>query len=1296
MQVRPFTPTEEQKAIGEAVRNGKGSLAINAGAGTGKTSTLLYLVRDVIPQISSKDVLMCVFNTRNKEDLQKKLDAANLRKAKAKTFNGLAMSAYTSKYKNQMQDFQFEIDTSKYSRIARWWVKRNLPEERDPQQIKEAVDFLGDLFHFFCCNTTRDHATGDLMLFIGGSLEDDESLVPHEIGNAWDIVGRYGLNLDYDDGLEFIRDDTSALVEKGLPALLEMGRLAFHDPKKAAETLKDEEGKLLFGDLEIGKAWIDFSDMVYWCVVEGWRCWAYSWVMVDEAQDLSPLQRALVNQHLYRGGRLIMVGDPQQCVIDGTIIGDVAAQDLKAGDMITAAAGRGTTRTLPIAEAFHRQVENEPVVTIRTAQGRQITTTLNHTHFADFVPSMGSDDQFYTYLMYRRSHGYRVGVTRKQRSGTDGKPVLGFKARSIQEKADAMWVLKVSKTEGAARWWEAYFAAKYGLPTITYRAIPGTASKSGLMLTQPEINRLFENLDTETPALHLLDDLRLNINAPHHRPRAMNPDRARNITLTLCMDTRGKAFLHGLELYGTGDVDARLLNLIGGSLKPSGTHSWRFRRYSTDYTEMQDLANRIKAICGANIGQNAAFGVGISLPFMPASNVMPGMMMYIENADGTVGLDEVVDVEHGLYTGGLHDFNISGAYNYSANGIITHNCINAWNGADNNGWENSQVFWGVKTAKPLSICWRCCKEVVELAKGWKHDFQAAPNAVSGKIIQIHDDDVIKMIKDGDAIISRLRSATVVWWRKLVKAGIAAKIIGQNPAEVVVRMLEKIAAQKEFEFKKLHDWINKYELDRVKKLTDKNRPEHEVLAFQDEMATVRAMCEDVEAKTLEDLIAKIRDELDPKKMPNGGVLIMTGHTSKGGEWPAVYCVTPDKFPLVTRDQSDDDYIQEKNLEYVMQTRAISQLTFVSPQNQPYDPNAPKAAIVPRDSAVVPSYDTSLPNPFADVVDDDEYYEDEVPTIFEMTPSMMAQAARMAAEPVPPILIEKEEIPLLPASTAPVADEDMIELEVSPKGEKPKTGPLPLLTIDESVPVKDIPYDLGAAVFHRGKAARVTAVQPTARRVHYVGPNNPPYMWPKTEELMTRERSPLPTTPVLLLKGVGLGPMDTDMISITEDGRTDKGAEHRAFAVARLLAEMDLWDGFKTRIRIADPYTIHDALGDRYVSLSMEHGELLVRLAAAPVADPAPIVSPTPDPIPVAATVMLEPAVVETASLVKPMPESPFRASGNLAKDMKDAKLAKQNKLFEIISKLNLEQTDIMIELLQQHKEELEADAEPELT
>lgn len=58
----------------------------------------------------------------------------------------------------------------------------------------------------------------------------------------------------------------------------------------------------------------DFDDQLYVPVALDLPAWGYDWVIIDEAQDVSHVQRTLLRKFLKRNGRLIAVGDSRQAI----------------------------------------------------------------------------------------------------------------------------------------------------------------------------------------------------------------------------------------------------------------------------------------------------------------------------------------------------------------------------------------------------------------------------------------------------------------------------------------------------------------------------------------------------------------------------------------------------------------------------------------------------------------------------------------------------------------------------------------------------------------------------------------------------------------------------------------------------------------------------------------------------------------------------------------------------------------------------------------------------------------------
>lgn len=86
------------------------------------------------------------------------------------------------------------------------------------------------------------------------------------------------------------------------------------DPNGCGEaTFITWTNKLLKAGLEEQNVF-DFDDQLYVPVALDLRAWGYDWVIIDEAQDVSHVQRTLLRKFLKSNGRLIAVGDSHQAI----------------------------------------------------------------------------------------------------------------------------------------------------------------------------------------------------------------------------------------------------------------------------------------------------------------------------------------------------------------------------------------------------------------------------------------------------------------------------------------------------------------------------------------------------------------------------------------------------------------------------------------------------------------------------------------------------------------------------------------------------------------------------------------------------------------------------------------------------------------------------------------------------------------------------------------------------------------------------------------------------------------------
>ncbi|MBV9166132.1 MAG: UvrD-helicase domain-containing protein [Solirubrobacterales bacterium] len=418
---------------------------------------------------------------------------------------------------------------------------------------------------------------------------------------------------------------------------------------------------------------------------------AFRHVLVDEYQDTNHAQYRWLKLLTSERRNVMVVGDDAQCLAEGTLVtmadGSRRPVELvKVGDLVLSNYGSGDMRSARVVRT-HRSEPTDGIA-ITTRSGRRVVSTPDHTHFAGFM--LGRTPQLYmSYLMWRRDRGFRVGTSRTYTNGQT-KPVVGVAHRTRQEAGDAAWVIATYDSEAEARYAEALLAARYGLPTLPFRARAHHAVDGhSLVGDQALLDRLFREHDTLTGGHRLLREQGLSFDRPHFRPGTFTRTevRRRRLAIALCGDGRSRSSLHRIALFGYDDEGRRALEREGLSVRPARRDSagWRFETSHNDLSTIYRIAARISHaladVCVApvaRLGLNDGAPIGNSLPFTYASSVRPGMVMFDERG----GYDVVESVERVTLEGPVYDLDIEGTHNLIANGIATHNSIYSFRGAD--------------------------------------------------------------------------------------------------------------------------------------------------------------------------------------------------------------------------------------------------------------------------------------------------------------------------------------------------------------------------------------------------------------------------------------------------------------------------------------------------------------------------------------------------------------------------------------------------------------------------------------
>lgn len=414
--------------------------------------------------------------------------------------------------------------------------------------------------------------------------------------------------------------------------------------------------------------------------------WKY--VHIDEYQDTNEVQYEMTKLLVGKDENICVVGDTDQCLVKGTKItmadGTIKnIEKIKKGDSVLSNYGSHDFREAKVIKTRSIQ-SNGKLIQIETINGKIITSTPEHIHFAGYRLEI-TPQIYINYLMHKKDIGWRIGTTSIHTKG-QRKSVAGFIQRSNQEHADAVWVIATHKTQNESRIQEYILSLKYQIPTIPFTPRKGL-STNGYVHDKLALKKIFSSFNTDNSAMKLLADLGLSINHPHHRPQSRNSNRV-NINVTLCADRRGSNPMHLISMFGNDNASKEKLKSIGLSVRPAknGTKNWRFETVRADYGETCLLATKIASIFpeaqlvfSARLGgKKSNIKDGNSLPQLPASSVVPGMALF-----GHDGYDIVSKVSRiSVPKQKVFDIDIEKTHNFIANGIITHNCIYSWRGAN--------------------------------------------------------------------------------------------------------------------------------------------------------------------------------------------------------------------------------------------------------------------------------------------------------------------------------------------------------------------------------------------------------------------------------------------------------------------------------------------------------------------------------------------------------------------------------------------------------------------------------------
>jgi len=412
----------------------------------------------------------------------------------------------------------------------------------------------------------------------------------------------------------------------------------------------------------------------------------YRYVLADEYQDTNRAQYVLLKQLAAGHKNIFVVGDEDQCLPAGSFIrtsrGEVSIERIQTSDLVMCGAGRGTVAQGQVEKTYARPYRGE-LVRVTLADGREVRLTPNHMCFARLGVR---EDMYYVYLMFRRDKGYRIGLTRGYRSeGRRYGFINGLQVRVRQERADKAWIVRACMNREEAAYYEQFYAIEYCIPTMVFDA----AGREGLSWTQESIDHLFEAIDSRAHAARLMADLGIYEEYPHYRPGGSSgsamPDRML-VHLTAFggnpPSTDAPWFRHRVWLNTTDRLVEQQIMREGISTRSGQRDTWRIERAYKELDRTAHVAEQIaQAAGGIDVVRWAALTDADKFALQPAAHLRPGMIVPVWK-DWQIIDAEIAAVDREQYDGLVYDLDVADLRNYVANGIVVHNSIYAFRGAD--------------------------------------------------------------------------------------------------------------------------------------------------------------------------------------------------------------------------------------------------------------------------------------------------------------------------------------------------------------------------------------------------------------------------------------------------------------------------------------------------------------------------------------------------------------------------------------------------------------------------------------
>ena len=219
------------------------------------------------------------------------------------------------------------------------------------------------------------------------------------------------------------------------------------------------------------------------------------------------------------------------------------------------------------------------------------------------------------------------------------------------------------------------------------------------------------------------------------------------------------------------------------------------------------------------------------------------------------------------------------------------------------------------TQLPLSISWRCPKEVVKEANRYVAQFSCPETAIQGAVFENAQFNP----QAEDMVLCRYNAPLVSAFYDLISEGKSAYILGRDMTKGLIKAVQKITKNNHMgveEFRQL--FLQDFEFTYAKLVKDDKL--NQAYALEDKKDCILIFTH--KATTVGGIIEEIKRVFDGND--NGEIMLSTVHKAKGLEANNVYILATERMPHPKGN------LEENNICYVAITRAKKNLFYCGPK------------------------------------------------------------------------------------------------------------------------------------------------------------------------------------------------------------------------------------------------------------------------------------------------------------------------------------------------------------------------------